>query len=143
MNITRLPRAVPGGIIAAPDFNQVAEAVERLGINFGPGFAYSIGPAGTTAAVRPDRVEFWAKITGHAAPGTNGSASGGSGPYAWTEQVAQKDGSWLDGFNKGTVAVHPGYEVNGSTVVPTGSIVKLRLEEGTNDWSFEFAKCGT
>ena len=74
--------------------------------------------------------EFWAKVTG------------GSNPYAWTEQIPVASGGWTAGTRTGTTTTNSAYEVNNNTGVPVGTFVRLEDRQGGSKYLFLYSKCG-
>jgi hypothetical protein len=103
-----------------------------------PFFGTSDG-AGERAALDLD-APFWAQITG----------TDGEGAYGWSELVPLDAGAWAvpvgDSLvlgRTGTTTLNPGYEVNGSTMVPLGAVVQMwrGFWDGTSQ-DYRFAMVG-
>lgn len=75
---------------------------------------------------------FWAEITG------------GSQPYAFTEQVDDGAGVLADDLRTGTTTVNPAYDILGNTSVAAGNIVWMEPAKGGNGYLFDSTgKSGT
>lgn len=119
-----------GKTVSARVLNQSPAAIERLDQSrAGAPLTSQSLPFGQHMGVRAP-FDFWVKITGNS----------GSGLYTWTQQIRGSGGTWSNGpftdSNSGTA-----FEVNTTTTVPTNTIVRLRFEEGANQWLFNYGAC--
>jgi hypothetical protein len=127
-----LPRVNPGDTITTDHINSPNKVLEQTQIKIGAdsGFGYSESDHGINLWVTDQDISLWAEITGQ-----SGSA------YSWLEQEPAASGGWSNGNFSGTTSSNQAYEVNGSTTVPTGKIVRLTFSESLGVWSFPYGAC--
>jgi hypothetical protein len=100
----QLPKVKPDDEILAEHFEGIYRALEKLQISIGQNGSITMDDSGSGIALGMNAREgFWIKLT---------SNSGAA--YAWTEQLAQPSGTWVDGYQSGTTATDPAREINGN-----------------------------
>lgn len=120
-----------GDPLTADRLNRHAEDVRRAGGvpggTGGDGFATS---AGVSYGARPPG-EFWIAL----------GAEGAAGAYAWTEQVPDDEGTWIDGARSGTAAEDPAVELNATTGLIPGTRALARRPPGSRRLIFQAGAC--
>lgn len=132
MSAKRYPRPQPGDELTTLHFKAIYDALERLELRVanGSGLTLSAGPGGTVIGLA-ERKGFWIKLT-----------SNSSNAYAWTEQLPQSGGTWVDGYQSGTTSSDPAREVNGLTTPPTlPKIVRAWRGVQSNEVLFGLSTC--
>src|SRR4051812_42800552 len=101
----KLPTVHPGDEILAEHIAALYDLVRRCQIMTGENSELTLDSADAGNVLNaPVNDGMWIKLT---------SRSGNS--FAWTEQVPQTGGTWVDGFQSGTTTVDPGHELNSNT----------------------------
>ena len=136
----RLERVTTGQKLTAEMINDPNDAIKRSQIYVGPDSGIGIirTDKGINLYIDNDRLEIWAKITGHSNPA---GAAMGSGPYAWTQQIAAIDGTWADGNRSSDLMISPAYEQNANMSVAVGTIVRISFQQSARIWTFEASLC--
>lgn len=152
--LPRLPRAMPNGELTTEMVNKPSEALEKLQMLAGPGGGIGVhtSPAGTALVDTRRNTAFWARIVGKGSPAT----TGGPIPWSWQEVACSANGSWVDGYRKGssdTTTMGPAYESNNNTAITPGTpasgttassggvVVELRYVESCDGWYFGYGAC--
>ena len=135
----KLDHVKTGQVLTAEMINAPNRAIDRMRFLVSPdsGIEVSEGAHNVTIWKSQDRLEIWAKIIDHTAP----SIAGTSGPYAWREQYAAINGTWVNGARFGSTTFNPAYEQNSVTTVIVGTIFKLSYHESSQSWTFQSSPC--
>jgi hypothetical protein len=105
----KLPTLKPGDELWDVHFNVIYDAIKRLQLSVGENSGIDLDSnAGGMAIGLGDNDGFWIKLT---------ARSGNS--FAWTEQIPQTGGTWVDGYQSGTTGSDPAHEANANTSLPT------------------------
>lgn len=115
MPIPRFRTVRPGDILSAADENRQREELTRLGSITGSGWV-EIDESGAGLSIRLDVPRnIFIELTAESA-----------GAYAWKEKVRASAGTWVDrtGGLTGTTTSTPARDVNGTTDIPAGRIVR-------------------
>lgn len=128
-----LPRVNPGDAVTAAIINSASEALEQQRIL--PGAGVKVADTGQGVAISVDGiVGFWAKVGAV-------STSGAAPAYAWTEQITQDGGTWVDGPRAGTTTDNPARESTANATVASGTIAWFRQAPGSEQLVFTASKC--
>jgi hypothetical protein len=128
-NRPKFDRQKPGKPISARIINAPLDAIEAgLNLSVVAPLESTTTPAGVQIGLN-QAVPLYAMITG----GTN--------PYAWTEQYTDTGGTWMTGYQSGTTTLDPAYEINGNLTVPPGTIVWMNRAPASGQWLFQLAVC--
>jgi hypothetical protein len=104
----KLPTVQPGDEILAEHVTALYDLIRRLRITTGENSGLDSDSSNAGIAIGlGDSDGFWVKLT---------SRSGND--FAWTEQIPQPGGTWVDGPQSGTTTTDPAHELNANTTLP-------------------------
>jgi hypothetical protein len=128
----KLPTVRPGDEILAEHITAIYDLVRRLQIATGENSELTLDSGdGGNVLNAPTNDGMWVKLT-----------SRSSNAFAWTEQIPQTGGTWVDGYQSGTTTTDSAHEANSNTTLPTLPVIVWAWRApASNEVTFLLGSC--
>ena len=113
--------------LSAALLNQIVRELMERGVWSVDGADFAEGVTGRTLSIPAPEVELWAMLTGEGSDDGSSASGGNAGDYAWQEVERRSKEVWtvVPSGRSGTEERDPARDINGTTGIPVGTIVRL------------------